>query len=57
MKLYQIKKLDFTEQNITDDEMHFIFQCDYINLEYLDLKKKNLTNKGLKALQNKSLKN
>ena len=57
MKLYQIKKLDFTEQNITDDEMHFIFQYDYVNLEYLDLKKKNLTNKGLKALQNKSLKN
>jgi len=57
LKLYQIKKLDFTEQNITDDEMYFIFQYDYINLEYLDLKKKNLTNKGLKALQNKSLKN
>ena len=56
-KLYQIKKLDFTEQNITDDEMHFIFQYDYVNLEYLDLKKKNLTNKGLKALQNSSLRN
>ena len=50
LKLYQIKKLDFTEQNITDDEMHFIFQYDYVNLEYLDLKKKNLTNKGLKSL-------
>ena len=37
--------------------MYFIFQYDYVNLEYLDLKKKNLTNKGLKALQNKSLKN
>ena len=57
LKLYQIKKLDFTEQNITDDEMHFIFQYNYVNLEYLDLKKKKLTNKGLKALQNKSLKN
>ena len=44
LKLYQIKKLDFTEQNITDDEMHFIFQYDYVNLD-------------LKALQNKSLKN
>ena len=39
LKLYQIKKLDFTEQNITDNEMHFIF---YVNLEYLDLKKKKI---------------
>ena len=37
--------------------MHFIFQYNYINLEYLDLQKKNLTNKGIKALQNKSLTN
>jgi len=55
LKLYQIKKLDFTEQNITNDEMDFIFQYDYANLENLDLKKKNLTNKGLKALENESL--
>ena len=56
LKLYQIKKLDFTEQNITDDEMHFIFQYDYINLKYLNLQKNNLSNEGIKALQNKSLK-
>ena len=56
-KLYQIQKLDFNEQNINDEEMHFIFQYNYINLEYLDLQNKNLTNKGIKALQNKSLKN
>ena len=31
-KLYQIKKLDFSNEIINDDEMHFIFKCDYINL-------------------------
>ena len=54
-KLYHIKKLDFNNININDDEMHFIFQYDYINLEYLDLQNKNITNKDLKAIQNKSL--
>ena len=54
-KLYHIKKLDFNNININDDEMHFIFQYDLINLEYLDLQNKNITNKGIKALQNKSL--
>ena len=37
--------------------MNFIFQYDYINLRYLNLEKKNLTDKGIKTLQNKSLKN
>ena len=54
-KLYQIKKLDFRNEPINDDELQFIFQYDYINLEYLNLEKNNLTNEGIKALQNKSL--
>ena len=37
--------------------MHFIFQYDYINLEYLDLQNNNITNKGIKSLQNNSLVN
>ena len=57
LKFYQIKKLDFSNISINDDEMHFIFKYNYINLEYLNLEKKYLTNKGIKALQNKSLKN
>ena len=54
-KLYQIKKLDFSNESINDDEIKFIFQYDYINLEYLNLEKNNLSNEGIKALQNKSL--
>ena len=56
-KLYQIEKLDFNKQDINDDEMNFIFQYDYINLKYLDIQNKKLTNKGIRALQNESLKN
>ena len=56
-KFYQIKKLDFSNVSINDNEMHFIFQYDLINLEYLNLENKKLSNKGIKALQNKSLKN
>ena len=37
--------------------MNFIFQYDYINLKYLDIQNKKLTNKGIRALQNESLKN
>ena len=54
-QLFQIKKLDFNKQDINDDEMNFIFQYNYDNLEYLDLQNKHLTNKGIKSLQNKSL--
>ena len=53
--LNQIKKLDFSSQTINDDEMHFIFKYDYKNLEYINLEKKNITDKGLKSLENKSL--
>ena len=35
--------------------MNFIFQYDFINLEYLNLENNEITNGGLKALQNKSL--
>ena len=56
-KLYQIKKLDFSNHEINDAEMNYIFQYDYINLEYLDIHNKNLNDKGIKALQNKALAN
>ena len=56
-KLYQIKKLDFSNQMINNNEMYFIFQYDYINLEYLNLENNNITDEGLKALMNYSLKN
>ena len=35
--------------------MKFIFQYDFINLEYLNLENNEITTEGLKALQNKSL--
>ena len=35
--------------------MIFIFQCDFINLEYLNLENNEITNEGVKVLQNKSL--
>ena len=56
-KLYQIKKLDFSNQIINNNDMYYIFQYDYINLEYLNLENKNITDKGMKALLNKSLGN
>ena len=49
--------LDFNKTNINDNEMHFIFQYDYINLEYLNLQNNNINNKGIRALQNNSLVN
>ena len=57
LKLYQIKKLDFSKEIINDEEMYFIFDYDYINLEYLNLENKNLTDKGIRALLNNSLEN
>ena len=57
IKLYQIKKLDFSKQTINNEELHFIFQNDLRSLEYLDLGNNIYTNIGIKALQNKSLRN
>ena len=54
-KLCRMKKLDFSQDIINDDEMYFIFQYDYINLEYLNLENSNITDKGIKALLNDSL--
>ena len=56
-KLYQIKRFDFSNQIINNNDMYYIFQYDYINLEYLNLENKNITDKGMKALLNKSLGN
>ena len=36
--------------------MNFIFQYDFINLEYLDIHGNNLTDNGIKSLENKKLK-
>ena len=56
LKYYQIKKLSFN-QKINDSDMNFIFQYDFVNLEYLNLENNSLTNEGLKMLQNKALRN
>ena len=54
--LSQIKILDFSNIKINEIEMNFFFQyCK--NLKYLNLENINLTNQGLKALQNENLKN
>ena len=45
----------FIYEKINDDDMCFIFQYDLINLEYLDIQKKNLKDKGIQNLQNNSL--
>ena len=55
-KYYQIKKLSFN-QKINDSDMNFIFQYDFVNLEYLNLENNSLTSEGLKMLQNKALRN
>ena len=55
-KFYQIRKLTFN-QKINASEMNFIFQYDFINLEYLNLENNDLTSECLKMLQNKALKN
>ena len=58
MKFYlsQIKTLDFSNIKINEIELNFFFQyCK--NLKYLNLENINLTNQGLKALQNENLKN
>ena len=56
LKYYQIKKLSFN-QKINDSDMNFIFQYDFVNLEYLNLENNSLTSEGLKMLQNKALRN
>ena len=54
--LSQIKTLDFSNIKINEIELNFFFQyCK--NLKYLNLENINLTNQGLKALQNENLKN
>ena len=57
LKFYQIKKLDFQNQKIGDSDMNFIFQYDFIHLEYLNLENNNLTSEAIKNLGNESLKN
>ena len=47
IKLYQIKKLDFSKQTINNEELHFIFQNDLRSLEYLDLGNNIYTNLGI----------
>ena len=54
-KFNVIKRLDFNNKKINVPYMKFIFQYDFINLEYLNLENNKITNEGLKALQNKSL--
>ena len=57
LQFYQIKKLDLSNQAISDEEMQFIFKYDFINLEYLNLENNKLTSNGIEALQNISLRN
>ena len=51
-KFTQIQKLDFTSKIINNNDMIYIFQQNFNDIEYLNLEKNNITNEGLAALQN-----
>ena len=56
-KISQVKKLDFHNKMMNDDEIIFISQYNFNELLYLNLENSNITNEGLIGLQNKSLEN
>ena len=47
--------MNFKSKKINSPDIIFIFQYDFKTLEYLNLENNEITNGGLKALQNKSL--
>ena len=54
-KISQIKKIDFHNKKMNDNEIIFVLQYNFNELLSLNLENSNITNEGLIGLQNKSL--
>ena len=49
---YQIEGLNFFNNHITDNKLNSILEMNFYNLKYLNLENNNISNEGLKYLEN-----